>query len=689
MKIPIPVLAFTVFAAPLWAQNYNVAYVVDNTLGRVHVLDLANQTVTGFIPTGANSSELYILQGNRTAFVTNQGDGNVAVLDLTNNTRVGTIPAGQGAGSLAATPHGRYLYVANDAANTVTVIDIRARAAVKTIAVGATPIQVNISRSGRFAYVVNQDDAPNGTVSVIDTNRNEVVKTVAVGVRPNQFAIIPRLETAYVVNSGSNDLSLWDLATNEVTGRVPIGQNPATVAFSSDSGRLYIANRGSDDVSVVNTQTNVEIAKIPAGNEPVAMAVTFDSKFAFVSNIGSSSVSLLDLQANAKELDINVGSQPFSLAFDPNEDFLFVTNLGSGTVSVIDVGNDTVAKTIQTGGVPVQFALLNAPTLLEIAPTPAQSGSTITLNGRDFVPGSVVRFATAAPPRTLTPSVDFLGGQGLRTRVPNFQGNAIVDVLNPDGNSSERIEFQHGTAAPSISVGGVVDAGGFGGSSPAISGNCIVSVFGIFSGIGLAEAKALPLPTALDSVRMTFNGVPASLFFASEAAGQINALAPSRLFLNNSVRVAVSIGNQTSAVENVNVAPASPGIFVIPADGMAAAVHGANLTQRITAANPAARDELIVMFVTGLGDTNPPPIDGEGAPFDVLSPTASPVTVEVGGVPSPNVIFAGLTPGFTGLYQINFTVPLSAPVGNDVPLLVRVGENSSAGANQPAKLAVQ
>jgi hypothetical protein len=28
-------------------------------------------------------------------------------------------------------------------------------------------------------------------------------------------------------------------------------------------------------------------------------------------------------------------------------------------------------------------------------------------------------------------------------------------------------------------------------------------------------------------------------------------------------------------------------------------------------------------------------------------------------------------------------------VGNDVPVLIRVGENNSAGANQPAKLAVQ
>jgi uncharacterized protein (TIGR03437 family) len=195
----------------------------------------------------------------------------------------------------------------------------------------------------------------------------------------------------------------------------------------------------------------------------------------------------------------------------------------------------------------------------------------------------------------------------------------------------------------------------------------------------------------LGNAELTFNGVPGPIYFTTQAGGQINALAPASLFSNSSVRVAVTIGNQTSAVEAVNVAPASPGIFVVSAEGAAAAVRGPTYTalDLVTVANPAQRGEVVVVYGTGLGDTNPPPLDGEGAPFDVFSPTASPVTVEVGGVPSPNVIFAGLTPGFTGLYQINFTVPLTAPVGNDVPVLIRVGENNSAGANQPAKLAVQ
>ena len=34
------------------------------------------------------------------------------------------------------------------------------------------------------------------------------------------------------------------------------------------------------------------------------------------------------------------------------------------------------------------------------------------------------------------------------------------------------------------------------------------------------------------------------------------------------------------------------------------------------------------------------------------------------------VTFAGLTPGFAGLYQINIQIPVSVQPGDDVPLVV-------------------
>jgi uncharacterized protein (TIGR03437 family) len=48
------------------------------------------------------------------------------------------------------------------------------------------------------------------------------------------------------------------------------------------------------------------------------------------------------------------------------------------------------------------------------------------------------------------------------------------------------------------------------------------------------------------------------------------------------------------------------------------------------------------------------------------------VTVTIGGVPVvPS--FAGLAPGWVGLYQVNVEVPPNAPVGDAVPVVVSVG----------------
>jgi len=48
------------------------------------------------------------------------------------------------------------------------------------------------------------------------------------------------------------------------------------------------------------------------------------------------------------------------------------------------------------------------------------------------------------------------------------------------------------------------------------------------------------------------------------------------------------------------------------------------------------------------------------------------VTVTIGGVPA-YVSFAGLAPGWVGLYQVNVQVPANAPVGDAVAVALSVG----------------
>ncbi|RPJ23817.1 MAG: hypothetical protein EHM35_16895, partial [Planctomycetaceae bacterium] len=462
MKRSIPSFfwAVAICAAALQTPG-NVGYVVDNGTGQLWVVDLARKQVDHSISTGASPAEMLILPSNLLAFVSNHDAGTVSVLDLRDGGSLRStiqVSQGPGPGSLSHTPDGLFVFVANDTDNTVSVIDTTTLSVATTIPVGDTPIQVNVDPAGRFAYVVNQND---GTVSVIDINRNKVVKNLQAGSQPNQFAILPNLNTAYVVNKGSNDLTLVDLAQNEVVGLVGVGGNPVSIAYSSDSTRLYVVNSGSNSISVVNTATNQRILPdIPVGSQPAAMVVTYDSKFGYVSNGGSNTVSLLDLTAKTKELDIVVGAAPFSLMLDPNEDFLYVASIGSGStpgrLTVIDVNRDQVVNNIATGAgsAAVQFTMLNAPTLLEVAPNPAPSGSTVFLGGEGFLQSSQVRVFSAGPNPVIVAPVQ-RDSQGLQVALPSFAGSSVVvDVLNPDGNSSEQITLRSGTSTPRIDSGG-------------------------------------------------------------------------------------------------------------------------------------------------------------------------------------------------------------------------------------------
>jgi uncharacterized protein (TIGR03437 family) len=115
----------------------------------------------------------------------------------------------------------------------------------------------------------------------------------------------------------------------------------------------------------------------------------------------------------------------------------------------------------------------------------------------------------------------------------------------------------------------------------------------------------------------------------------------------------------------VALAPFAPGVY------SSILINGTNTLA--APGNPAKRGvDYIDLFATGLGPVTHQPATGAPAPTVPLAETTNAVTVSIGGV-TVKAAFAGLAPGYVGLYQVNVLVPANAPVGDAIPVALSVG----------------
>ncbi len=95
--------------------------------------------------------------------------------------------------------------------------------------------------------------------------------------------------------------------------------------------------------------------------------------------------------------------------------------------------------------------------------------------------------------------------------------------------------------------------------------------------------------------------------------------------------------------------------------GGPAVTHSSDFTL-VTASKPAAAGEILSLFATGLGPTNPSVDPGQPFPSSPASAINSPVDVTVNGKPA-DVLGAVGYPGAVDGYQVNFRVPTDTAKG--------------------------
>ncbi len=232
---------------------------------------------------------------------------------------------------------------------------------------------------------------------------------------------------------------------------------------------------------------------------------------------------------------------------------------------------------------------------------------------------------------------------------------------------------------PTFRAEGVVNGASF--RAPVAPGS-IISLFGADLGGETASAGEVPLPSNLSGICVTANDVPMPLFFTSPT--QINAQLPPELAAGN---VTIAVRSRTSGRSSPGVAvrvnATAPGVFAVEAGGRTqAALFHADDFSPVTPSHAGQRDRDLILFATGLGRVLPPVAAGRAAPPSPLSVTASAVSVTIGGR-GMIVTFAGLAPGFVGLYQINIRVPGDRAQGDNLPVVVSVGGVSSVTTGAP------
>jgi uncharacterized protein (TIGR03437 family) len=392
--------------------------------------------------------------------------------------------------------------------------------------------------------------------------------------------------------------------------------------------------------------------------------------------------------------DIDLGSSGALLLPDsagtPQHAHLLVTGGKEGRIYVIDresMGHFSAAGDSQI----VQSLPTSIGPLYGI---PAYFNNTVFFSGQNDALKAFPISKGLLPENPSTQSAGTIAGMG---SVPSISANVGVDgivwTIQPDalhaydatnlgnelyrGSYGSYIKFATPTIAngkvyvgtgASVAVFGLLNSPAIGlienaagNAASAVAPGSIVSVYGTNLAAGSEAASQNPLPTVLGGSRIVINGLSAPLLSANP--NQINAQVPYETVGGIAAVVAIR-ETGASAPAALKVQETAPGIFV--AFNQDGTVNGSS--------HPAAPGSALLLFVTGLGPTQPPVPTGVAAPAGPPVSAIVPLSATIGGV-STEVLSAGLAPGMVGVFNVTLTVP-EQPTGNYplvVPLVIRAG----------------
>jgi uncharacterized protein (TIGR03437 family) len=381
---------------------------------------------------------------------------------------------------------------------------------------------------------------------------------------------------------------------------------------------------------------------------------------------------------------------PWRFSFDRANGDLFIADVGQDTWEEVDYspassrGGENYGWNLMEGPVCYQSGCSTQGLTLPVASYSHQNGD-CSITG-----GFVYRGSLSPGLRGFYLYADYCTGRirGLRREGSQWVSSVLLspgdqittfgedeggEIYAADGLHSMLFRIE-GPRAPRISAGGIVNAASF---VPGLVAGSLSTVFvaGVLDDPGVVSAPSLPLPATLSAVSITVNGVAAPILAVANTKGveQVNFQAPFEAAGQTTASIVVSRSGFSSSTVNVPVLNVQPGVYSV-------VVHNAD-NSLVTQQRPLVRNEFAYVYAAGLGRVSNPPPTGAAALVSPLSTAIEDVRVTLGGVPC-DVQFAGLAPGFAGVYQVNLRAPANASSGLQ-DLIVSAGGSSSPSIKVP------
>ena len=460
-----------------------------------------------------------------------------------------------------------------------------------------------------------------GTVTITDPNAVDAPQFVTVTV--NVGGSVPSQLTFYAApeSSASTTFTTGSVVSTSVSNApwLSVAVN-GSGSFSFNVPYIVTASASSSMTpQAYNGTLTISGSSFSPDNKqiPVVLNVTTSP----IIQVSPASFNIKIAQGANKQTSTN-GSLPY----------LSTANLGQGTLTI----SSTTAST-STGG-----------SWLSTAP----------------VSGFPSLVALTADPTGLSPGV--------------YQGT--VTVASNAANASVVVPVQltvESQSAPVAFPGGVVNNGTFVGNEPLALGD-ITAVFGDqFTYGDPASASSLPLGTTLGNTQVMVNGTAAPVYYVSP--GQINFQIPFEASTGDGMIQVVRNGTAGNTIY-VNIASAAPSFLLLNGGPYVIMTTPQGALTGISGA-PVHANDVVVIYTIGMGPTSPAVASGTASPNPpAVTPTTQVCFGEHAAVTKPPVCqtaqFAGLSPGFVGLYQINVAIPSGLPTGN-VPIYYTVAGQAS------------